>query len=112
MGKRGETVAEQLLRYGAQHQNEARMASVSLFGFDDEEVLSESRPKIPAAPAWDNLVRLNKERQLVGMYLSAHPLDPYWLEVNFGAQMTAAEKNEISSPHAFALHLRRHDSRN
>ena len=98
VGKRGETVAEQLLRYGAQHQNEARMASVSLFGFDDEELLAESRPKIPAAPAWDSLVRLNKERQLVGMYLSAHPLDPFWLEVNFGVQMTAAEKNEIAAP--------------
>ena len=98
VGKRGETVAEQLLRYGAQHQSEARMASVSLFGFDDEELLAESRPKIPAAPAWDSLVRLNKERQLVGMYLSAHPLDPFWLEVNFGVQMTAAEKNEIAAP--------------
>lgn len=98
VGKRGETVAEQLLRYGAQRQNESKMAATSLFGFDDEQILAESRPKIPASPAWDNLVRLNKERDLVGMYLSAHPLDAYWLEVSKGVELTAAEKNDITSP--------------
>lgn len=100
VGKRGETVSEQLIRYGAQRQNEAKMATTSLFGFDDEEILASSRPQIPSAPAWDNLVRLNKERELVGMYLSAHPLDPYWLEVNHGVEMTAAEKNDVVSPSA------------
>ncbi|MDE5661144.1 MAG: hypothetical protein K2I04_00770, partial [Muribaculaceae bacterium] len=49
---------------------------------------------------WDTLVRLNKERELVGMYLSAHPLDPYWLEVNHGVGTTCAEKNEIAQPTA------------
>ena len=98
VGKRGETVAEQLIRYGAQRQSEAKLAATSLFGFDDEEILSSSRPQIPSVPAWDNLVRLNKERELVGMYLSAHPLDPYWLEVNHGMEVTAAEKNEMVSP--------------
>lgn len=97
-GKKGETIAEQLLRYGAQRQSEARLQATSLFGFDDETILESSRPKIPSVSAWDNLTRLNKERELVGMYLSAHPLDAYWLEVNHGVEMTAAEKNEISSP--------------
>ncbi|MCM1067208.1 MAG: DNA polymerase III subunit alpha [Muribaculaceae bacterium] len=100
VGKRGETVAEQLLRYGAQRQSETKLAATSLFGFDDEEIMAESRPKIPSVPGWDNLVRLNKERDLVGMYLSAHPLDPYWLEVKHGVETTAAEKNDISSPTA------------
>lgn len=98
VGKRGETIAELLLRYGASHQNEARQAEYSLFAFDDEEIRESSRPKIPAMPAWDNLSRLNKERELVGMYLSANPLDPYWLEVRYGVGYTAAEKNEIETP--------------
>ena len=97
-GKRGETVAEQLLRYGAQHQNEAKLAVTSLFGFDDEDIKASSRPVIMSVPSWDSLVRLNKERELVGMYLSAHPLDTYWLEVNHGVEYSIAEKNEISSP--------------
>jgi len=98
VGKRGETVTEQLLRYGASRQNEARQASMSLFGFDDEDIRDSSRPKIPPMPAWDNLTRLNKERELVGTFLSGHPLDPYWLEVTYGATCTALEKNEIETP--------------
>ncbi|MBO4942137.1 MAG: DNA polymerase III subunit alpha [Muribaculaceae bacterium] len=98
VGKRGETVTEQLLRYGASRQNEARQASMSLFGFDDEDIRDSSRPKIPPMPAWDNLTRLNKERELVGTFLSGHPLDPYWLEVTYGASCTALEKNEIETP--------------
>ncbi|MDE6157223.1 MAG: DNA polymerase III subunit alpha, partial [Muribaculaceae bacterium] len=98
VGKKGETVAEQLLRYGAQRQSETKLAATSLFGFDDEDIIAESRPRIPSAPNWDALVRLNKERDLVGMYLSAHPLDPYWLEVTHGVETTAAEKNDISKP--------------
>jgi len=103
VGKKGETVAEQLLRYGAQHQNEAKYSASSLFGFDDADILESSRPKIPTMPGWDNLMRLNKERELVGMYLSAHPLDPYWLEVNYGVSHTAAEFNEINSPSTQAV---------
>ena len=100
VGKRGETVAELLIRYGAQRQSESKMAASSLFAFDDAEILASSRPQIPSVPAWDNLVRLNKERDLVGMYLSAHPLDPYWLEVNYGVELSVAEKNEIVTPSA------------
>ncbi len=96
-GKRGETVSERLLRYGSQRQSEHRMMSASLFAFDDE-VTNQSRPSIPSAPAWDNLTRLNRERELVGMYLSAHPLDKHWLEVKYGVEHTAVDKNEISTP--------------
>lgn len=98
VGKRGETISEQLLRYGASHQNEATTNQASLFAFDDEELRESSRPKIPSMPLWDNLVRLNRERDLVGMYLSAHPLDPYCIEIKYAMSMTCAEKNECDSP--------------
>ena len=97
VGKRGETTGEILLRYGADRQRESVAASASLFG-DDDDVIASSRPAIPSVPSWDNLTRLNKERELVGMYLSAHPLDPYWVEVRCGAEMTTVEKNEIVTP--------------
>lgn len=97
-GKRGETVAELLLRYGSQRQSEEKMQASSLFSFDDDDFKAQTRPAIPSSPSWDNLTRLNKERELVGMYLSAHPLDPYWLDINYGVPYTAVEKNEISQP--------------
>ena len=45
VGKKGETVAEQLLRYGAQRQSETKLAATSLFGFDDEEIMAERPPR-------------------------------------------------------------------
>ncbi len=41
----------------------------------------------PALP-WVNMVKLEKERDLIGMYLSGHPLDPYYIELNYGCSMT------------------------
>ena len=96
VGKKGETISEQLIRYGAQHQNEEKMAATSLFGFDDEEIKEQSRPKIPTALPWDPLTRLNKERDLVGMYLSGHPLDAYWMDVKYGVEYTTVDKNEMA----------------
>ena len=97
IGKRGETGAEVLLRYGAQFQNAHSSMENSLFGFDDEDFIISNRPEIPSAPEWDSLKKLDKERELVGMYLSAHPLEPYRTEVENGADCTIAEKNDRTS---------------
>ena len=68
----------------------------SLFG--DLEPLEVAKPEIPKAEPWNIMERLSREKELVGMYLSAHPLDPYYLEVNFGCNTTLADlpgKNEL-----------------
>ncbi len=64
-----------LMRY-AQHYQQAKQESAnSLFGdFDSVEI---TKPKPPKAMEWSAIERLNKERELVGIYLSAHPLDEY-----------------------------------
>ena len=72
---KGETFIETLLRYGNKYQDDKNAAVNSLFGGDN--VIDIATPEIlPAAP-WSDLERLNKERDLVGIYLSAHPLDEY-----------------------------------
>ena len=98
IGKRGETASEILLRYGGQYQNARTTQSASLFGFDDNSLVEASRPPLPHAPEWSDLARLNRERELVGMYLSAHPLDPFRVEVEYGADCSIAEKNEMTQP--------------
>ena len=50
-------------------------ASNSLFGGENQ--IEVATPEIVPAPTWGDLERLNKERDLVGIYLSAHPLDEY-----------------------------------
>ncbi len=100
IGKRGESASEILLRYGAQYQNAQNTQANSLFGFDDEELRTSSRPAIPSSPEWPVLTRLDKERELVGMYLSAHPLDAYRTEVEHGVDYSIAEKNELTEASA------------
>ena len=62
---------KRLLRY---HADQAAAAN-SLFG--GENVVDIATPEIPVAERWSDLDRLNRERDLVGIYLSAHPLDEY-----------------------------------
>lgn len=80
-----ESFAEILIRYGQLFQNDKMQSSASLFGFDEDQALTTAaRPPIIHAIPWTDTERLDKEKELVGMYLSAHPLDPYYMELNFG----------------------------
>ncbi len=93
---RGETLSEILLRYGANFQSATQSREASLFGDIEEEINLSSRPQIKPAMPWAQVTRLDKERELVGMYLSAHPLDPYYLELNYGMSHTIKEYEEMT----------------
>ena len=70
-----ETFLDILVRYGNKYQLDKQQNSMSLFGdFDEIEI---AHPKPVECEPWSDLERLNKEKELVGMYLSAHPLDEY-----------------------------------
>lgn len=72
---KGVSFSETLIRYGQLYQQEKQQAQNSLFGgFDDIEI---AKPQPPSVGEWSAIERLNKERDLVGIYLSAHPLDEY-----------------------------------
>ena len=74
---KGEPFLDTLVRYGQVYQMEKKQAQNSLFGgFDDGvEIATPLVPKTDVR--WSDIERLNKERDLVGIYLSAHPLDEY-----------------------------------
>lgn len=93
---RGESFAEQILRYGSLFQNANQSKGASLFGDFDEELNIASRPQIVPSMPWAPITRLDKERELVGMYLSAHPLDPYYMELQYGMSCTIKERDEIT----------------
>lgn len=75
VNSKSEIFLDTLIRYGARYQADKSIATNSLFG--GENVVDIAKPEIPAAERWSELDRLNKERDLVGIYLSAHPLDEY-----------------------------------
>ena len=86
---RGEVFSDILMRFGQRYQVSQQEMQNSLFGaFGAIEVAT---PPIPKAEPWSQLERLNRERDLVGMYLSAHPLDPYYMEVTYGCDTPLAD---------------------
>ena len=71
---------EKLTRYGSKMQYESNNATLSLFG----EIMSNQsvqKPEPAIVPEWADLVLLEKERSLVGVYLTSHPLDKYKIEI-------------------------------
>ena len=85
----GMTFSETIVKFGQRFQSGQQSMQNTLFG--DLEPLEIAKPEIPKAEPWNIMERLSREKELVGMYLSAHPLDPYYLEVNFGCNTTMAQ---------------------
>jgi len=77
---KGQSFIEHLTRYGTKMQEEKGAAQQSLFGGQAE--IAVSRPNPYECDEWSTLQQLNKEKELVGIYLSAHPLDDFQLEID------------------------------
>jgi DNA polymerase-3 subunit alpha len=69
------TLLENLVRYGTRVQEEAHNSQQSLFGGGGTTEIQ--KPVIPAGQEWSKLELLNREKEVIGIYLSAHPLDDY-----------------------------------
>ena len=87
--EKGETFSEILIRYGNKFQNDKLTAANSLFG--DLGSFAISKPAIPKCMKWSDLDRLNKEKELIGIYLSAHPLDEYRIILTYVCNTGLAE---------------------
>jgi DNA polymerase-3 subunit alpha len=90
---------EDVLSYASRKQEEERLNQASLFGggsSGEGGLLSE--PKLRECPPWTNIERLNKERELIGFYLSGHPLDKHKEDARIFATHTLAE-DELSNLH-------------
>ncbi len=85
---KGEVFLDTLMRFGQHFQAEKMQAQMSLFGSDMVEIAT---PPIPEGDPWSNIERLNRERDLVGIYLSAHPLDEYSMILKHMCNTTCPE---------------------
>ncbi len=77
---KGVMFLDALVRYAQLYQQEKASMQNSLFGGDDEVEIA--RPVAAKNERWPSIEKLNKERELVGIYLSAHPLDEYSVILN------------------------------
>ena len=92
---KGEAFLDTLVRYGQLYQQEKQQAQNSLFG-DFGEGVEIATPPVPNTDVrWSDIERLNKERDLVGIYLSAHPLDEYKLVLDKLCNTRCAELSDV-----------------
>ncbi len=92
---KGDPYSEILVRYGQSFQADRMSSAMSLFG-DDASMATAGRPQVIPSPEWPMATKLEKERELVGMYLSAHPLDPYYMELTYGTSCTVKGFTEFN----------------
>jgi len=72
---------EKVIRYGAKHQENENSAQTSLFGDASEVQIPE--PIVPNAEEWGAMEKLAREKEVVGIYISGHPLDDYKHELKY-----------------------------
>ena len=87
---KGDVFLDILIRFGQQYQMDKSSAANSLFG-EMQADIAIVVPPVPQAEAWSSIEKLYKEKELVGIYLSAHPLDDYSLILNKMCNTTCAE---------------------
>ena len=93
---KGEMFLDTLVRYGQLYQQEQAQMQNSLFGMFGEGV-EIAQPQVPKNDTrWSDIERLNKERDLVGIYLSAHPLDEYRIILENLCNTKCAELADIN----------------
>ena len=91
VNSKGESVLETLVRYGTLYQQDKQLQQNSLFGDLGDMNATIQHPELPQTSRWTAIERLNKEKSLIGIFLSAHPLDEMEYEVRELCNITTAE---------------------
>ena len=94
LDEKGQSFIEKAIRFGNRYQENLNSAQVSLFGETSEIQFPE--PDIPSAEAWGTMEQLAKEKEVVGIYISAHPLDDFKNELKFCNAAVANFRGDLS----------------
>ncbi len=90
---RGISFIENLIRYGNNAKSIRNSNQQTLFG--ESGGFDIMKPEPASCPDWPRLEKLNKEKEVIGIYLSAHPLDEFKLEISTFATATLAEVQNL-----------------
>ena len=85
----GLTLTDRMIRYGNQKNLGNDTSQASLFGEENEVEVSE--PQMPKAEPWNALEQLSREKEVVGFFISGHPLDPYKLIIEYKCNANCAQ---------------------
>jgi len=90
---RGSSFIESLIRYGNNAKTVKNSSQQSLFG--DTGGFDMIKPEPAPCPDWPKLEKLNREKEVIGIYLSSHPLDDFKLEINTFATAALADLQNL-----------------
>jgi DNA polymerase-3 subunit alpha len=90
----GLTFLEKAIRHGAKYQELINSSQISMF--ENESIANQTDLVIPDCEEWINLERLKKEREVVGIYISAHPLDDYLREIKNFTSAGLSSLNDLN----------------
>jgi len=91
----GITFLEKVIKYGAKFQENENSAQVSLFGEASEVQIPE--PVVPPCEEWGTMEKLRREKEVVGIYISGHPLDDFKTEINAFCNASVSCANELEN---------------
>jgi DNA polymerase-3 subunit alpha len=91
----GITFLEKAIKYGAKHQENENSAQVSLFGASSDVQIAE--PQVPPCEEWGTMEKLAREKEVVGIYISGHPLDDFKTEMKTFCNATVALFNDLTT---------------
>jgi DNA polymerase-3 subunit alpha len=91
----GNNFIGKILKYGNSHQDGENSNQQSLFGDSVEVEIAE--PAAPQTEDWGTLERLKKEKEVVGFFISGHPLDDFRIELKHICEGTLSELNEVGT---------------
>jgi DNA polymerase-3 subunit alpha len=89
----GITFLEKVIKYAAKFQENENSSQVSLFGEASEVQIPE--PVVPPCEEWGTMEKLRREREVVGIYISGHPLDDFRYEMDYFCNSKLGEFNDL-----------------
>ena len=91
----GITFLEKAIKYAAKYQENENSAQVSLFGDSSEVQIPE--PVVPPCQEWGTMEKLKREKEVVGIYISGHPLDDFRIEMKHFCNATLADLHHMEN---------------
>lgn len=94
-----QTGIDRLVKYTVDYQNNASSAAMSLFGGTSDADIPE--PTLAECPEWDLILRLRHEKDVIGIFLTGHPLDNYRVEMDYFCKNTVKDLqliDQVKSP--------------
>ena len=89
------TFLEKAVKYGARYQENENSSQVSLFGESSEVQIPE--PEVPPCEEWGTMEKLKREKEVVGVYISGHPLDDFKTEMETFCNATVSNFHQMEA---------------